>query len=55
MKKWKTVSSEVLNKNPWTEFRHDRFEMPNGYQGDYFYLQTPGGSVTIVPVIIKVL
>ena len=51
MKKWKTLSSEVINKNPWTEFRHDRFEMPSGYQGDYFYLQTPGGSVTIVPIL----
>ena len=51
MKKWKTLSSEIINKNPWTEFRHDRFEMPNGYQGDYYYIQTPGGSVAVVPVL----
>jgi 8-oxo-dGTP pyrophosphatase MutT (NUDIX family) len=51
MKSWKTLSTEVINKNPWTEFLHDRFETPDGKQGDYYYIKTPIGSVIIVPIL----
>ncbi|NQV89556.1 MAG: NUDIX hydrolase [Parcubacteria group bacterium] len=51
MKKWKRISTEVINKNPWTEFLHDRFETPDGRQGDYYYMKTPVGSVLIVPLL----
>lgn len=51
MKPWETLSSEVLHKNPWTSFHKDRFRMPNGFEGDYYYMKTPAGSVVIVPVL----
>ena len=46
---WQRLSTETINQNPWTEFRHDRFRMENGKEGDYFYLHTPG-SVLIIPI-----
>jgi ADP-ribose pyrophosphatase len=46
---WKKLSTEVINHNPWTEFRHDRFQLPNGKESDYYYLHTDG-SVAIVAV-----
>jgi ADP-ribose pyrophosphatase len=49
LKRWKNLSTEILNKNPWTQFRHDRFEMPNGTQGDYYYLHS-GGAAAIIPI-----
>lgn len=51
MKSWKTLKTESLHKNPWTEFLHKRFETPDGKQGDYYYMKTPVGSVIIVPVL----
>jgi ADP-ribose pyrophosphatase len=47
--KWQRLSTEIINHNPWTEFRHDRFRMPNGKEGDYYYLHTDG-SVAIIAV-----
>lgn len=49
-KPWKTLQTEVLHENPWTSFHHDRFEIPNGKQGDYYYMKTRG-SVVIVPLL----
>ena len=49
LKKWKKLSSEVVHKNPWWEYRLDKFKLPNGKQGEYHYMSTPG-SVFIVPV-----
>lgn len=46
---WKKLSSEVINKNPFSTFSHDRFLMPTGVEGDYFYL-TDVNSVLIVPL-----
>jgi ADP-ribose pyrophosphatase len=50
-KPWETLSSEVINKNPWTKFIHDEYVLPNGKKGDYYYIKTPVGSVTIIPVL----
>lgn len=46
---WQRLSTETLNKNPWSEFRHDTFRLPSGSAGNYYYIHTPG-SVSIIPV-----
>lgn len=50
LKKLKTISQEIIHENPWWKLRHDRYEMPNGKESDYFFGVTPG-SVMIVPVM----
>ena len=47
--KWTKLSSEVFHENKWWKGIHDRFRLPNGKEGDYYYLKTPG-SVFVVPV-----
>lgn len=47
MKKWKKLSTEVVHKNPWWECWHDRFRLPNGKEGDYYYMHVSGVSVAI--------
>lgn len=47
----KKISEEVMDKNPWWEYKHDTFEKPrNGGVGDYYYAETKG-AVMIVPVL----
>lgn len=46
---WKQLSSEVVQKNSWWEYRFDRCVMPNGKEGEYHYAQT-GNSVAVVAV-----
>jgi ADP-ribose pyrophosphatase len=50
-KPWETLSTEVLNENPWTKFIHDEYVLPNGKKGDYYYMKTPVCSIMIVPVL----
>lgn len=46
---WKKLTSKIIHKNPWTEYKHDTFEFPNGEAGNYYYMEkTP--SVGIVAV-----
>lgn len=47
---WKTLSSEILFKNPWTVFKHNTFEMPDGKKGNYYFVSTNGSSI-IVPIL----
>jgi 8-oxo-dGTP pyrophosphatase MutT (NUDIX family) len=49
MKKWTTLSREVVFRTPWYTFDHDRFRLPDGGEGDYWAVRT-GGAVMIVPV-----
>lgn len=49
-KKIKKVSEETIHKNPWSEYKHDVFEYPDGRIGNYYYLETPGG-VMVVPIL----
>lgn len=46
----KKISEEVLDKNPWWQYKKDVFEQPNGKQGEYYYGETPG-AVMLVPVM----
>ncbi len=48
--KWKRISQSVLSKNPWWTYKRDEFILPNGRQGEYFYVHTNGASL-IVPVL----
>ncbi|MBX7153743.1 MAG: NUDIX hydrolase [Candidatus Kapaibacterium sp.] len=44
-----TISSELILENPYWQYKHDRYVMPNGKEGSYFYVNTHG-SVFIIPV-----
>ncbi|KKS52369.1 MAG: hypothetical protein UV82_C0011G0016 [Candidatus Magasanikbacteria bacterium GW2011_GWD2_43_18] len=46
----KKISEEVIHENPWTQYKHDTYEKPNGEEGNYYYLETRGSSC-IVPVM----
>ena len=46
----KTLSSEIIHKNPLWEYKCDKFILPNGDKMDYFFSETPG-NVLIVPVL----
>jgi ADP-ribose pyrophosphatase len=46
---WKKLTSKVVQKNPWWEYRFDTCVMPNGKEGEYHYMHTPG-AVCIVAV-----
>ena len=50
MKQWKTTKSEIFFQSPWTTFKHNEFEMPNGKQGHYYFVSTRGSSM-VVPVL----
>lgn len=50
MERWKTTKSEVFFQSPWTTFKHNEFEMPNGKQGHYYFVSTRGSS-RVVPVL----
>ncbi|MFH1253211.1 MAG: NUDIX hydrolase [Candidatus Uhrbacteria bacterium] len=47
LEKWTKLSSEVFHKNKWWQGLHDRFRLPNGKEGDYFYTKTPGAVMII--------
>ncbi|MBU1179753.1 NUDIX hydrolase, partial [Patescibacteria group bacterium] len=49
IKPWKTIKSEVFKKTPWTTFKENDFEMPNGKRGKYYFVST-GGSSMVIPV-----
>jgi len=46
----KKLSEEILHENGWWRYKHDRYEKPNGKEGDYYYGETHG-VVMIVPVL----
>lgn len=43
----KTLSSKVLDKNPWWEYKHDEYELPGGKVGNYYYAETRGVSMVV--------
>lgn len=48
LKHWKTISTEIRSKNPWWEYRVDKFELPSGTIGEYNYVHS-GGMVAVIP------
>ena len=49
LKVLRQIGTELLAKNPWWEYRKDKYEHPDGSEGEYYYVHTPG-SVMIIPV-----
>lgn len=50
MKKWEKISEETIHKNPWWTYKHDKYVLPNGKEGDYYYVFIVPGA-TIIPVL----
>ena len=50
MKKWEKLSEEILHKNPWWTYKHEKYVLPSGKEGDYYYMHTPGGAL-VIPVL----
>jgi len=48
LKQWKKISTKILSKNAWWEYRVDEFELPGGKRGEYYYVHS-GGNVAIIP------
>lgn len=48
MQNWKTLSSEVVHKNPWYEVVKNDVIRPDGSDGEYYIVQTYGPSVFVV-------
>ncbi len=46
----KKVSSELIDKNPWWEYKRDQILLPNGANSDYYYGETHG-NVIVVPIL----
>jgi ADP-ribose pyrophosphatase len=49
LRRWKTLTSKTVSKNPWWTYKVNTFEIPNGVTSEYHYVQTAGSSM-IVPV-----
>ncbi len=49
LKALRQIGTELLSRNPWWEYRKDRYEHPGGTDGEYYYVHTPG-AVMIIPI-----
>lgn len=48
----KILSTEVVHQNPWFDYKHDRFLLPNEQEADYYYSETVGsGCSMVVPLL----
>jgi 8-oxo-dGTP pyrophosphatase MutT (NUDIX family) len=47
LKRLRQLSTELLHKNPWWEYRRDEYLHPDDSQGEFFYVHTPGAVVVI--------
>ncbi len=46
----KKISTEIIHKNPFWEFKRDKFALPDGTTDNYYYAET-NGNVIIIPVL----
>jgi len=52
MPSYKKISTEIIHQNSWWTYYHDKYILPNGQEGDYYYGETIGsGCAMIVPVL----
>ncbi len=49
-KRLKKLSEEVMHENPWWKYKRDRYVLPTGLEGEYYYAETPGIAM-IIPVL----
>jgi ADP-ribose pyrophosphatase len=47
---WQRLSRRLFFRSPYYDFCHDRYRLPGGRTGDYYYIDIPGSSM-IVPVL----
>jgi ADP-ribose pyrophosphatase len=47
LQRWKKLSESLVSENPWWRYKHDRFLLPNGKEGEYHYVQTNGSSMVV--------
>ena len=50
MKRFKTLETKLVEKNPFWEYYHDKFEGEGGKVGDYYYVQGPN-STFMIPIL----
>lgn len=48
LKRLRRLSTEILHKNPWWEYRHDKYLHPDDSPGEFFYVHTRG-AVFVIP------
>ncbi|HWF45195.1 MAG TPA: NUDIX hydrolase [Candidatus Kapabacteria bacterium] len=48
LKHLRRITTELLHKNPWWEYRRDEYLHPEGSQGEFFYVHTRG-AVFVIP------
>lgn len=49
LKSLRQIGSELLTRNPWWDYIKDIYELPDGSEGEYHFVHTPG-SIMIVPI-----
>jgi ADP-ribose pyrophosphatase len=47
LKKLNNISREIIYSNPYWDYNHDRYQLPNDSIGDYFYVNSRGSSMVI--------
>jgi len=48
LQRLRRLSTEILHKNPWWEYRRDEYLHPDDSQGEFFYAHTKG-AVFVIP------
>jgi ADP-ribose pyrophosphatase len=49
MDKFNQISSKYIFRNPYWDYKFDKYVLPDKTEGDYYYVETPG-SVMIIPL-----
>ncbi len=47
LKRLETLASKLLFKNPYWEYKLDRYTLPDGSAGEYHYVHSPGAALII--------
>jgi len=47
MKKLPQLSTELVERNVRWEYRHDRYQLPDGTEESYFYIRTLGSALVV--------
>ena len=48
LQRLRRLSTEILHKNPWWEYRRDEYLHPDGSPGEFYYAHTKG-AVFVIP------
>ena len=47
LKRLRRISTEILHKNPWWEYRRDEYLHPDDSKGEFFHVHTPGAAFVV--------